>query len=85
MNPMVELVGYLAGFLTTISYFPQVIKTLKFKETKDIALGMYILLTTGVGLWFAYGVLLGSWPVIIANGVSFGLAASILAMKLRYG
>jgi MtN3 and saliva related transmembrane protein len=45
---------------------------------------MYSVFITGIGLWLAYGVLLGSWPIMIANGVTISLALAILAMKLRY-
>jgi MtN3 and saliva related transmembrane protein len=37
-----------------------------------------------VALWLVYGFLLGAWPVIIANTATLGLAATILALKLRY-
>jgi MtN3 and saliva related transmembrane protein len=36
-------------------------------------------------LWFVYGVALGSWPIIASNAVSFLLAGTILALKVRYG
>ena len=39
----------------------------------------------GVLCWFAYGIVLQSWPMIIANTVTFGLAATILVLKLRHG
>ena len=46
---------------------------------------MYGIFTVGVALWFVYGLLLGAWPVIIANFVTLLLAVFILAMKLRFG
>jgi MtN3 and saliva related transmembrane protein len=41
--------------------------------------------TVGVACWLAYGIALGSWPMILANVVTLALAATILALKLRYG
>ena len=38
----------------------------------------------GGALWFVYGLLIGAWPVVLANGLTLLLAASILAMKLKY-
>ena len=55
------------------------------RHTKDISLLMYTLFTAGVTLWLAYGVLLGAWPVIIANGVTLILAGTVLILKLRFG
>jgi len=36
-------------------------------------------------MWLAYGILLNSWPIIIANSITFGLAGAVLLMKLRFG
>ena len=39
----------------------------------------------GVALWLVYGLLLWSWPLIIANSITLALAATILGLKLRFG
>jgi MtN3 and saliva related transmembrane protein len=80
-----ELFGYLAAFLTTISFIPQVIQVWRSKHTKDISLGMYSIFTLGIVVWFIYGILLDSWPIIIANSITIVLAGSVLTMKLKYG
>ncbi|WP_149193888.1 SemiSWEET transporter [Luteimonas suaedae] len=77
--------GYVAAALTTLAFVPQALKTIRSRDTRSISLGMYVVFTVGVGFWFAYGVLLGSWPMIAANLLTFGLAATILVLKLRYG
>ena len=46
-----ELVGYLAASLTTVSFFPQAVKTLRSGDTRSMSLGMYTLFTSGVALW----------------------------------
>jgi MtN3 and saliva related transmembrane protein len=46
---------------------------------------MYSIFTAGVALWLFYGVLIGAWPVIVANVFTLALALFILAMKLRFG
>ena len=78
------LIGALAGILTTTAFLPQVIKTWKTKQTKDISLGMFAILTIGVVLWLVYGILINSLPVIISNVVTFILALAILILKIRY-
>ena len=80
----ITLIGALAGILTTTAFLPQVIKTWKTKQTKDISLGMFAILTIGVVLWLVYGILINSLPVIIANVVTFILALAILILKIRY-
>lgn len=80
-----ELIGYAAATLTTAAFVPQAIKTLRTRDTRSISLGMYVTFTTGIALWFCYGLVLGSWPMIIANVITFGLAGSILLLKIRHG
>jgi len=79
------LVGFVAGVCTTGSLLPQVYKTLKTRNTRDISLLTYILLTVGIFLWFIYGLLLGEVPIVLANGISFILALSVLVLKLKHG
>lgn len=80
-----EWLGYLAATLTTLAFVPQAVKTIRSRDTSGISLGMYVVFIVGVGCWFGYGLALGSWPMILANAVTFVLAALILALKLRHG
>jgi MtN3 and saliva related transmembrane protein len=80
-----EWVGGVAASLTTCSFIPQVWKVWRTKHTKDISLLMYTLFTFGVALWLIYGILLGAWPIIIANSITLLLAGTVLVLKLRFG
>lgn len=80
-----EWVGLLAGILTTLAYIPQLIKVLKEKHTKSISLGMYVLISGGIGLWFVYGWMIDSISLLLANGITFVMAITILIMKIRHG
>jgi MtN3 and saliva related transmembrane protein len=80
-----SLIGLAAGTCTTISFLPQVIKTFKTKETKDLSLSMYIVLVTGMLLWTIYGILIKDFPVILANSISLLLATTVLILKVKYG
>lgn len=80
-----EWLGYVAAVLTTAAFVPQALKTIRSRDTRGISLAMYVVFTIGVVFWFAYGVALGSWPMIIANVITFALAAVILGLKLRHG
>ncbi|RYY81354.1 MAG: hypothetical protein EOO24_42285 [Comamonadaceae bacterium] len=77
--------GYLAAALTTASFVPQAWLTFRTRDVRGISLGMYSVFASGVALWLAYGVLLGAWPIVLANGITLALALAILGMKLRYG
>ena len=77
-----ELVGYLAAGLTTVSFFPQAIKTLRSGDTKSISLGLYGLFTSGVALWSLYGLLVKDGPVLVANLITLVPAAVVLQRKI---
>ena len=80
-----DWIGSAAATLTTVAFIPQAWKVWRTNHTADISLGMYILFTLGVALWLAYGILLESWPIIIANCATLLLAGSVLAMKIKFG
>lgn len=80
-----ELIGYLAAFCTTFSFLPQVWRAWQTRDTKAISLSMYLVFVTGIVLWLVYGILIGNWPMMVANGLTLALAGSVLVMKLRYG
>ena len=73
---------YTAATLTTASFFPQAIKTLRSGDTRAISLGMYALFTTGVALWSLYGLLAADGPVLVANLITLLPAAVVLQRKL---
>jgi MtN3 and saliva related transmembrane protein len=79
-----ELIGYAAAVLTTASFVPQALHTFRTRDVSGISLGMYSAFVCGIGLWLLYGWLMQAWPVVVANAVTLGLAAAILAMKLRF-
>ena len=76
--------GYLAGFLTTIAFVPQVIKTWKTKSAADFSLAMLLIWCTGIACWVAYGFLLNAEPIILWNLATLLLAGAILVMKLKF-
>jgi MtN3 and saliva related transmembrane protein len=80
-----EWVGFVAAALTTFSFIPQAIRTIRTKETHGISLGMYVMFTVGIAFWLVYGLVLMSWPMILSNIVTLVLSATILALKIRYG
>ena len=81
----ISIIGFVAGTCTTLAFLPQVIRTWRTRSTDDISLGMFSLMVFGIALWLFYGIVIGDWPLILADGVSLLLAATILMMKLRFG
>jgi len=79
-----EIIGFLAASLTTVAFIPQAFKALRYRDTRSLSLGMYVIFTAGVILWGIYGWLRGDWVIVTANVVTAGLAIAILVTKLRY-
>ena len=80
----IDFLGFVAGVFTTIAFLPQVIKTWESKSADDVSLAMFILFILGVSLWCLYGWEIHSPPVVIANLVTFVLAATILSLKVFF-
>lgn len=86
MSPaLVDIIGFAAATLTTLCWLPQAWRTIRTRDTRAISLWTQVLFACGIALWLAYGLLILSWPVIIANTLTLGLVLIIIAMKLRFG
>ena len=77
-----DILGYCAAALTTGSFVPQALLTLRTRNVSGISVGMYCAFTAGVALWLAYGLALREWPIVAANAVTLVLAATILTVKI---
>lgn len=77
-----ELIGYPAALLTTLAFVPQAWKSWRTRDLSGISLPMYALFTLGVACWLAYGISIGSIPVIAANSVTLILASVVLWLKI---
>ena len=75
------MMGYFAGFLTTISFLPQVVKTWKSRSASDLSLGMFSVFSLGVTFWLVYGFLIREPPIIFWNTITLFLVLTILVMK----
>ena len=80
----VDIFGFIAAILTTSAFLPQVIKTIREKNTKSLSLPMYLILTSGLLLWLTYGILIKDWALIIANSITGVLALIILVAIIKY-
>ncbi len=80
----IDLFGFLAAFLTTIAFLPQLYKTWQTKSAEDVSLIMLILFITGLICWIIYGLEIHSIPILVANVVTFIFNFSILILKITY-
>ncbi len=83
-NTAVENLGFVAAFLTTAAFVPQLVRVVRLRSARDISLPTFLMFSSGVFLWLLYGFYTGSKPVIASNVVTLVLSVSILILKLRY-
>jgi len=77
----IDILGLIAGGVTSIGFIPQLIRGYKTKELGDVSYYMPIVLATGMFLWFVYGIILNKFPIIIAN--AFGILCCIILLIMK--
>jgi MtN3 and saliva related transmembrane protein len=82
--PETELVGIVAGTLTTLCWTPQAIKILHSRDARSISLLTQTTFVIGCTLWLTYGVLIGSLSIVLFNAITIALNVLIILLKLRF-
>jgi MtN3 and saliva related transmembrane protein len=80
-----DVIGLVAGAITTIAFVPQVVRIVRTRSAYDISWGMFSILALGSALWLWYGIRLDSLPLIATNVITLTLQLAIFALKWRYG
>ena len=81
-NALGNAIGFAAAFLTTAAFIPQAYQSWKTRDLSGISLPMYSLFTTGVALWFLYGLIIKSLPIVVANAITLIFSGIVLTLKL---
>ena len=74
--------GLFAAVVTSLAFAPQLVKSIKTRDTASISLFMYVLFVIGVGSWVIWSWMTWTLPVLLENGLIFVLASIILGMKI---
>ncbi|MEI2737724.1 MAG: SemiSWEET transporter [Chitinophagaceae bacterium] len=80
----VDILGYAAGAITSLTFLPQVIKTWREKSAKDISLLMFLIAAINEVMWIAYGALLNNWVIILTNAIVLAMSLTMIYLKFRY-
>jgi len=80
---LVEVVGLVGAMFTTLAFVPQVVKIWKNRSSEGISLSMYVCMLVGISIWLAYGILIDSIAVIVANILSGILQVVIIFLTLK--
>jgi MtN3 and saliva related transmembrane protein len=82
--PLAEILGLIAGALTTGSFVPQVVRVIRLRSAREISLLFTTMFLVGISFWIAYGVYLSLPSVIAWNAAALILSAILLYAKLRF-
>lgn len=80
----VNILGIVAGFLTSISMIPQLIKVIKEKNVEDLSWVMILVLIIGLSLWVWYGIIQQEWPIILSNAFAVLVNVTLLTLYIRF-
>lgn len=79
-----DILGYAAGALTTVTFLPQVIKTLHEKSAKDVSLYMFIIAFVNEIMWLVYGAMIDNWVIILTNAIMLLMSGIMIILKIKY-
>ena len=80
----IEVLGLVAGGITSVAMMPQLIKVIKEKNAEDISVVMLLVLMTGLSLWPWYGILQNELPIILSNSFSVLVNITLLICCMMY-
>ena len=80
----VDILGYAAGAITSLTFLPQVIKTWKLKSARDVSLLMFVIAAINEVMWIVYGALLNNWVIILTNAIVLAMSLTMIYLKFRY-
>lgn len=82
MDPWI-IVATFAVIFTSLQLIPQVFKSLKTKQVRDLSMGLAIIVGLSAATWLAYGIHIKDVPLIIANSINLVGALILFTLKIR--
>lgn len=84
MNINPEIIGFVAGGLSSALFIPQIIKILKEKSAEELSLLTCIIGIISSGLWLWYGIINEHLSMIVTNSVSVLATLILLILKIKF-
>lgn len=82
LNP--EIIGFIAGGLSSALFIPQIIKIIKEKSAEEISLVTCIIGVVSSGLWLWYGILQDHISMMVTNSIAVLATVILVACKFIY-
>lgn len=82
LNP--EIIGFVAGGLSSALFIPQIIKIIKEKSAEEISLVTCIIGVVSSGLWLWYGILQDHISMMVTNSIAVAATLILVTCKFIY-
>jgi MtN3 and saliva related transmembrane protein len=79
-----DILGYVAGSITAVTFLPQVIKTWKKRSAEDVSLMMFVIAVLCEVLWIIYAININNWVIILTNATLMVMALTMIYFKFRF-
>ena len=79
-----SIIVTILGILMSLGHFPQALKIIKNKSSKDVSLVTYVIFTVGCYAWLIYGIILKEIPIIVSFIIGCIGATLVLFLILKY-
>lgn len=84
MNINPEIIGFVAGGLSSALFIPQIIKIIKEKSAEEIAWLTCIIGIISAALWLWYGIMNEHLSMIVTNSISVVATIILLILKFKF-
>lgn len=82
LNP--EIIGFVAGGLSSALFIPQIIKIIKEKSAEEISLVTCIIGVVSSGLWLWYGIIQDHISMMVTNSIAVIATVILMICKFTY-
>ncbi len=84
MNINPEIIGFIAGGLSSSLFIPQIIKILKEKSAVEISLVTCIIGVVSSALWLWYGIMQDHISMMVTNSIAVVATIILISCKFIY-
>ena len=79
-----DILGYIGTVFLSLLYMPQVYQVYKLRQCKEISVFFLILQNIVAFIWISYGILINSYPIIVANVIVEICTILLVIAKIQF-
>lgn len=79
-----EIIGFIAGGLSSALFIPQIVKIIQEKSAENFSLATGIIGVVSSALWLWYGILNDHISMIVTNSIAVLATGILLILKIKF-